>query len=289
LFHGVFNFKIELPIGKLKEYNLDENAVWRLTMNELTNVAIIAAKEAGTYLRVNFEKAIDQVKKKADHSLATNLDQEAEEMIVKRIRSHFPAHAILGEERGLEGQLGAANEYLWIIDPLDGTHNYIRGIGIFGVSVGLFYKEHFISGVIYLPLTDELYVGERGTGAYKNEQKITVSKTKSLADSTISFDSDIKRNPDLKLSLFKEISQAVFNVRMLGSTVRILSYLAEGKLDASIELTDSAWDFAAGACILQAAGGTITDLQGNPITYQTKGYLASNGLLHQDLQALLSK
>lgn len=250
-------------------------------MTDIITVCIEAAKEAGEFLRSNFGKEIASIETKADQSLATNLDKEAERLIVDRIKRKFPAHGIIGEERGRDG--GDSCDYLWIIDPLDGTHNFIRGISIFGVSIGVVRGDHFIAGVVYHPVSDELYVGEKGNGAYKNQQRIFVSPNKDLQEATINFDSSLKTNRDQKLRVLRDLAAKAFNIRMLGATSRQMTYLAEGKMEAVIDFEDHPWDFAAGACIIEEAGGKLTNIEGGELTYRHHGYIASNGLIHPEI------
>lgn len=252
-------------------------------MKDIINLATAAAKEAGIYLLDNFGK-INTIESKDDRSLATNLDCEAEAMIVEKIKSKFPGHGILAEEGGASD---LDREFIWIIDPLDGTHNFIRDINIFGVSIGILYRNEFVGGVIYMPAEDELYAGEKGSGAYKNGNKIHVSKHKDLEECSISFDSSIRYSPEIMLKVLGDLAKEVFNVRMLGSSARVMSYLAEGKLDFAVEFYDQPWDFAGGVCILEEAGGKITDLKGNPVTHKTIGYIASNELTHSKVQSIV--
>jgi myo-inositol-1(or 4)-monophosphatase len=253
-------------------------------MGDIANLAADAAKEAGIYLLNNFGK-IKNVESKGDRNLATNLDKEAERMIVDRIKSKFPGHGILAEEGGASD---LDSDFIWIIDPLDGTHNFIRSINIFGVSIGVVHKNKFVAGAIYMPVDDELYVGEKGNGAYKNNAKICVSSVKELKECSISFDSSIRYSPDIMLSVLGDLSREVFNVRMFGSSVRVLSYIAEGRLDFAVEFHDRPWDFAGGVCIIEEAGGKIADLKGNDVTHKTIGYIASNGLTHGKVQKIVS-
>jgi myo-inositol-1(or 4)-monophosphatase len=252
-------------------------------MNDLISIGVEAAKEAGHYLRENFNKADLQIERKVDHSLATNIDKESERLIVDRIRRHFPGHGVIGEERGLDG---GERDFMWIIDPLDGTHNYIRGIPLFGVSIGVAYRDQFVAGIIYLPMEGLLYIGEHGNGAYCNGESIRVSTQTDLSESTISFDSSLSHQPEVKLPLLGALAARTFNLRMFGASVRVLTFLAEGHLDATVEIDDQCWDYAAGACIIEAAGGKATDLMGNPLNYRAKGYIASNGLVHQAVLAI---
>jgi len=249
----------------------------------MVNLAIEVAKEAGEFLLDNFGK-VKEIHSKGDRNLFTEIDKKTEEIITEKIKTCFPTHGILGEEttkRNLEG------EYLWIIDPLDGTHNYIRNIDVFGVSVGLLYKGEFILGVIYIPKDDELYVGERGNGAYKNGKKIFVSSKENLKECSISFDSSIRYLPQRMLKDLGKLAENVFNIRMFGSSARTLSYIAEGKLDAAIEYNDKPWDFAAGVCLIEEAGGKFTDLEGNTPTHNTTGYITANPVIHRKIEELI--
>jgi myo-inositol-1(or 4)-monophosphatase len=252
-------------------------------MSEIISLAAESAKEAGDFLLDNFGK-ISKIESKGDRNLATNLDKEAEKIIVDKIKSKFPEHGILAEEGG-----GARldRDYIWIIDPLDGTHNFIRGIDIFGVSIGVVYKGRFIAGVIYMPVEKELYVGEKGSGAYKNNKKISVSRTKNLKECFISFDSSIRYCPKIMLKTLGDLVKEVFSVRMLGSSARILSYVAEGKLDFAVEFYDRPWDFAGSVSIIEEAGGKLTDLKGNAVAPRTVGYIASNSVIYDAVQKIV--
>jgi len=252
---------------------------------DMLNLGIEAAKDAGKFLLDNFGK-VKEIKSKGDRNLATEIDRKAEQIIVDKIKSKYPRHGILAEEnekRDLD------NDWLWIIDPLDGTHNFIRNIDIFGVSIGLAFKEKFILGIIYMPKNDELYVGEQNNGAYKNGQRIYVSKRDDLKNCSVSFDSSIRYNPKNMLEVLERVVQSVFNIRMFGSTVRVLSYIAEGKLDFAIEFHDKPWDFAGGVCIIKEAQGEFTSLKGTPATPKTRGYIASNGVIHSKVLDIFAK
>ncbi|MBU1113452.1 MAG: inositol monophosphatase [Candidatus Omnitrophica bacterium] len=254
-------------------------------MSKILDVGIEAARVAGKFLWDNFGK-VSQIKKKGDRDFATNLDREAEAMIISKIKARFPDHAILAEESGSSGQ---DKEYIWIIDPLDGTHNFIRNIDIFGVSIGLVHKQKdFVAGIIYMPKDDELYSAEKGQGAYKNGRKISVSANDVLKDCSIAFDSSIRYSPEQMLPALGNLAREVFNVRMLGSSARHLSYVAEGVLDFVVEFHDRPWDFAGGVCLIEEAGGSLTDLKGKPLTYKNIGYIASNKKIHQRVVEIVS-
>ena len=254
-------------------------------MSEILDVAVSAAKEAGKFLVDNFGK-ISEIQSKGDRNLATNVDKGAEEIIVSKVKGKFPNHAILAEEGGRDN---VESEYLWIIDPLDGTHNFIRNVNIFGTSIGVVKGSEFIAGVIYMPIDDELYMAEKGSGAYKNGKAISVSDTDNLKQCSIAFDSSIRYGPEVMLATLGELAQESFNVRMLGSSARHLTYVAEGNLDFVVEFHDRPWDFAGGVCIIQEAGGKLCDLGGGAVTHETIGYIASNSAVHEKVQNIVFK
>lgn len=246
-------------------------------MTDIIQVGIEAARSAGAYLQDNFGKD-QKVHVKGDRNLVTDVDRNAQKLIIDIIDARFPQHGIIAEE-GMSRSEQA--EYLWIIDPLDGTHNYIRNIPIYGVSIGILRKGRYVGGVIYMPPDGgELYVAEEGNGAYKNDKKILVSELKDLPACTVSFDSGIRHEPDVMLPVLGELADRTFNVRMFGSSARALSYLAEGKIDICVEFKDQPWDCAAGICLIEQAGGKVTDLSGGRMLHTTIGYIATNGHTH---------
>lgn len=249
----------------------------------MVNKIIEGVKEAGKILKDNFGEEFS-IESKGDRNLVTDIDKKTQEVIVDTINRHYPDHGIFAEENYRKN---LDSEYLWIIDPLDGTHNFIRNIDIFGVSVGLFHKEEFVLGVIYMPLSEELYVGEKGNGAYKNGKPIKVSSVSDLKMASISFDSSIRFSPQEMLGTLDILARNVFNIRMFGSSVRVLTYIAEGKLDFAIEFHDRPWDFAGGVCLIKEAGGVFKDLSGNKVTHRTIGYIASNKMIFEKVYSLL--
>ncbi|MDD5674890.1 MAG: inositol monophosphatase family protein [Chitinivibrionales bacterium] len=248
-------------------------------MTDIISVARAAALEAGTFLKDHFGHALT-ITEKYEHELVTQLDRQAEDIIAGHIRAAFPGHNILGEEGGASDNGG---DYLWIIDPLDGTHNFIRSMPLFGVSIGVVYKKEHVAGVVYIPCETALYCAERGGGAFKNDRKITVSKTAQLRGCTLAYDSSLFVNPERMCGVLGDLARHVFNVRMLGSSACNLTYLACGSVDACIEFDDKPWDSAGGVTIIREAGGTVTNLAGEPFTLEDNNYIASNTLLHPRL------
>ncbi len=251
----------------------------------MLKTAILAAQKAGDYLLKNFGK-VKKIIKKGDRNLATEIDLTAEKIIVDILKKKFPTHQILSEET--EKDLIEKEEFLWIIDPLDGTHNYIHRIEIFGVSIALSYKDEIILGVIYLPFTKELYWAQKNKGSFLNRKRIKVSQVKILKKASVSFDSAIRIDKDRILKVLGRISESVFNIRMFGSSARVLSYLASGKLDIAIEFSDYAWDCAAGKILIEEAGGKFTYLDGSKWSVKKRGYLASNKYLHSQVLKLIN-
>ena len=248
-------------------------------MKDIIKIGIKAAREAGEFLLENANKK-KEIIEKDDWTFVTDIDPQAEKIVVDIIQSKFPGHGILCEEKSVPESTG---EYLWIIDPLDGTHNYIRGIPHYGVSIGIVHKESIVAGIIYMPLDNALYVAEKGSGAFKNEERIHVSDRAEIGTCTLSYDSSIRYNPVLKPKVLAGLGKKVFNVRMFGASTTILTFLAEGKVDIAVEFDDKPWDFTAGVSLVTEAGGAFTDFDGKPATYKTERYVASNGLVHDEV------
>lgn len=254
-------------------------------MKSIIDVASSAAREAGALLMEGFGGS-RSIMSKADHSLVTDIDTAAEKLIADMIRSSFPSHRILAEEGSTGSPDGA---YTWVIDPLDGTHNFIKGIKLFGVSIGVLAGQEFAAGVIYMPCDDELFVAEKGSGARRNGTPIAVSKCGALANCSLHLDSGLRTGPEWLGKLYQDLGGRAFNARMLGSSARLFAYLAEGKLDAAVEFDDKVWDYAAGVCILSEAGGVITEISGKALTPASTNYVASNGLLQKEMEAVISR
>lgn len=247
-------------------------------------LAIGACKEIGQILLDNFGKAI-KVKSKGDRDLVTDIDKRCDRLIIKLIKRNFPEDGILSEESPVHL---SSSGFIWIIDPIDGTHNFIYNIEIFGTSIALEFRGKVVLGTIFMPCTKELYIAQKGKGAYCNGKRITVSKRK-LREATLVYDSSIRCQKRQMLESLGELVDKTFNVRMFGSTVRSLTYLAEGKVDAEIEFNDKVWDFAAGLLLVEEARGEATDFQGKAWNTKTGGYIASNGILHRDILKIMKR
>jgi myo-inositol-1(or 4)-monophosphatase len=239
------------------------------------------AREAGALLMEYFRQHV-AVEYKGDADLVTIADRNAEVLIRKRIREHWPAHDILGEEGGLQDQ---GSDYRWYVDPLDGTTNFAHGFPVFCVSMALEYKGQRIAGVVYDPTRDELFAAAQGSGAWLNQQRIQVSKIARLQECLVAtgFPSH-KRHQNPNIFFYHQITLRTHGVRRAGSAALDLCYVACGRFDGFWEFNLNPWDTAAGVLIVQEARGKVTDFHGGPFQLNSRETLASNGLVHVALQ-----
>ena len=254
-------------------------------MKDIVALAKETVIEAGAFLR-DHAKRVDGVVQKADKSLATALDQKSEAMIRQMILDAFPSHAILGEEGGQEED---GDGYLWVVDPLDGTHNLINGIPLFAVSVGVLYQREFVVGAICLPLLGDVYVAEQGQGAFKNDVRISVSDKSDFGMCSLAFDSGFRNFEQPQFDVLHTLAPKAFNARVFGCSAGNLALLAEGSLDVIVEFDDYPWDNAAGVVIVREAGGRVTDVDGSEFAFEGRRYVASNGHVHDEVLDMISK
>lgn len=260
-------------------------------MKELI-VAKEAAKAAGKLLLKYFGSTLE-TESKGKKDIVTNADKEAQELIIRMIHKAFPGDGIFAEESD-------NNKYsdgrLWVIDPLDGTINFSRGIPLFGVSIAFLEGGERRCGVIFLPCSEEMYSAEKGGGASLNDSPIRVSDISQTEKSVIALcefnagPTDKIRNLNLlKMDLYRRIHAESMRFKIFGSAVVTLAYIACGKIDAYIMLNINIWDIAAGTLIVEEAGGKVTDYQGQPIKFDPNCVLVTNGRLHEDYLRLVSK
>jgi myo-inositol-1(or 4)-monophosphatase len=252
--------------------------------NDIVQFAVSLAQGAGEVLTAHFGRS-HKITSKGDRDFVTDVDLKVERKIVDSIQRHYPEHDILSEERPFVSRNAS---YRWIIDPVDGTHNFMKGIPIFGVSLALEIEGRVSLGVIYMPLTKRLYVAQRGKGSYLNGRRIHVS-SRPLSMATVAYDSSIRLHKKRMLRVLDRLTEEVFNLRMFGSTVEGLCLIAEGNLEMEIEFSDKPWDFAAGALLVEEAGGRFTDFAGCPWSPYIKEYVASNGKIHSQIIRLIQK
>jgi len=252
-------------------------------MPKLLNVAIESAKIAGQILIKNFGKITEaQIETKNKNDFVTYVDKLSEEKIIGNILKSFPEHAILGEE---SGELLTRSEYRWIIDPLDGTTNFIHGVPTFAVSIALQKNNELILGVVYDPLRDELFHAEKGQGSYLNDKRIYVSKKEELANCLITTGFPYRTDDYYRdyVKIFAEFMVKTAGIRRPGAAVLDLAYTAAGRFDGFWEMLLKPWDIAAGAILIEEAGGVITDINGEN-TYLLTGSVASgNKLIHEQI------
>lgn len=258
----------------------------------MLEIAIEAAKQAGKYLKNNVGKVYEiQQKGGQERNLVTAIDKRSEAIIIETIRRHYPAHDILAEESQPAGGADNSSKYKWIIDPLDGTTNFTHGLPVFCVSIGLEYNEQIIAGVIYDPNLDELFTAEKGKGAFLNGKRIFVSKTASLKRSLLvtGFPYNIADNPNHAIERFVNFLMQAQAVRRMGSAAIDLAYVAAGRYDGFWEVALNPWDMAAGALLVQEAGGKLSDFTGNSFSVYQKEICATNGLIHEEMISVLGK
>jgi myo-inositol-1(or 4)-monophosphatase len=242
-------------------------------------IAREAAKEAGGLLLDLFGKT--EAVSKADRSLVTEADRKAEEGIRDRLRGAFPEYAFLGEEGGYEE---GAGEYAWLVDPLDGTTNYVVRNPFFSVSIALAFRGDPILGVVYFPFCDELFSAEKGSGAFLGEERIHVSQGERLEETVLAFCNGRDRESvDRIVQIFGEMKPITNKFRQMGSASLELSFVACGRVDAFLMVGANSWDVAAGALLVREAGGVVTNFSGRPYRVTSREILASNGGVHGEL------
>mgnify|MGYP001190810629 CR=1 FL=1 len=249
--------------------------------------AIQTAREAGSILMNHFGniKSINRKSSKID--LVTIADKNSEEYIINQINIHYPDHNIIAEE-SLPKIKGS--DYEWVIDPLDGTTNFVHNLPIFAVSIGLQYKKKTIVGVVYNPAVDKCFWAEENGGAFLNEERIFTSSCSTLNNSLLvtgfpySYESDT-----IIFDLFKEFYKLSQGVRRLGAAALDLCFVAMGRFEGFWESGLQPWDICAGSLILKEAKGKVSDWCGSPMPYLGKHILATNGSIHNEMLEIIKK
>jgi myo-inositol-1(or 4)-monophosphatase len=244
------------------------------------------AREAGALLRGRLYDRHD-VQYKGEINIVTEADRLSEELIVERITGRFPHHGILTEE---SPETMSGSGFRWIIDPLDGTTNYAHGYPVFAVSIAMEVEGGIILGAVYNPMSDELFVAERGAGSYLNGRRLNVSSTESLSRSLLAtgFPYDIRTDRNNNISYFNTMALNAQAIRRAGSAALDLAFVASGRFDGFWELKLAPWDTAAGWLILEEAGGVVTDLAGGPYNLHSPNILATNGRIHADMVRIIA-
>ncbi len=229
--------------------------------NPYLNIAQEAARRAASVM-LKYRQRLESIpiERKARHDYVSDVDRACEQAIRDYILKHYRDHAILGEEGGKSGD----SEYVWIIDPLDGTSNYLRGIPHFSVSIALMLRGRIEHGVVYDPLREELFTASRGEGAFLNSQRIRVSGRKDLSGAVIAtaYPFRSRRLMTPYQNMLGAVFEKIEDIRRAGTASLDLAYVACGRLDGYFELNLQAWDIAAGALLVQEAGGVVMDITG---------------------------
>ncbi|MBM3207211.1 MAG: inositol monophosphatase [Chlamydiae bacterium] len=251
-----------------------------INSSSLITTAIEAALEAGNELRKGFDTSFDIQTKPGRHNLVTHYDKLAERLIISSIGKKFPDHSILAEESGAQKK---NEEITWVIDPLDGTVNFAHSIPNFCVSIAVAKGNDVICGVVYQPITQELFTAEKGLGARLNGKHIKVSKTLEIKDAILAtgFPYNVEQNPLHCIDQVASILHMGLPIRRIGSAALDLCYTAAGRFDGYWECSLEPWDIAAGKLLVEEAGGTVTDYEGMERFFHKKtSVVASNSLLH---------
>jgi myo-inositol-1(or 4)-monophosphatase len=255
-------------------------------MNSYLETSIAIAREAGSLLLSYVRRRIGY-ELKGEFDLVTEADLASERLVVERLRSHFPSHAIVAEEGS---GYSTSSEYCWYVDPLDGTTNFAHGFPMFNVTLALERGGELIAGVIFDPIQNEMFAAERGGGAYLNNRRIHVSQTGKLEGSLVATGfPNRKRHKSVNVHFFYQLAMATHGVRRGGSAALDLAYVACGRLEAFWEFGLKPWDMAAGLLMITEAGGAVSDMKGAPHKLRGPHLLADNGIVHSEILQLFAE
>ena len=259
-------------------------------MHPTLNIAIKAARQAAKIINrhsLDIEKLKIDVKRQSD--FVTEVDRAAEAAILEVLREAYPTHGILAEESGLAGT-AADSEYQWIIDPLDGTTNFIHGLPQYAISIGLAHKGVMTQAVVYDPNRNELFAATRGGGAFLNDKRIRVSKRVRLDEALIGtgFPFRMFEHIDAYLAIFRDVAQRTAGMRRPGAAALDLAWVACGRMDGFWELGLSPWDMAAGSLLITEAGGLVGDLSGEAGFMQTGNIVGGNPKIFAQLLQIIA-
>src|SRR5262245_15672396 len=244
-------------------------------MHPMLNIAVKAARRAGNIInRATRNLDLVAFKEKAANDFVSEVDREAEQAIIRTLHAPHPDHSILAEESGASGQ----SEYQWVIDPLDGTTNFMHGFPQFAVAIALRHRGVITQAVVYDPSRNDLFTSTRGRGAFLNDQRIRVSKRSQLRSSLIGTGFPFRQfeHVDVYLAILRDTMGKSAGVRRAGAAALDLAYVAAGRLDAFWEFGLSPWDIAAGALLISEAGGLISGLTGEDTHMETGHVVAGN-------------
>lgn len=287
-----------LRLGLLLLLRWAEAATTTLTSKHVLQVARLAARDAGTHLAARVGKAAVLATKQDAADLVTAVDGECQDMIEAHVRAAFPTHAMLGEESvppGVDAAMAALAElqqkaeWIWIVDPIDGTTNFVSGLPLCAVSIGITRRGERMGAAVYDPFRDELFTAWRGEGAWLNEERMSAGPVESLSDAVLCACSPHSaRSIGPALRSIAELMPRSRSLRILGSGVLNFAWVACGRLSAYWEPELAPWDCAAGTLLIEEAGGTVSALDGTPYTLLTPAVLGCASGIHAELvEALL--
>ena len=257
-------------------------------MHPMLNIAVKAARRAGAIInRASQDIGTLTIKSKNFNDFVSEVDVAAERAIIDTLKDAYPTHGFLGEE---SGSTSHQSDFIWIIDPLDGTTNFLHNFPQYCVSIALQHKGEITQAVIYEPNRNDLYTATKGRGAFLNDKRIRVSKCDKLQEALIGTGfpfRDFKYLDDY-LNMFKSMIQKTTGIRRAGSAALDLAYVASGALDGFWEIGLSPWDIAAGGLLVQEAGGIVTDLSGLSGWLESGNILVASPKIHDDMQAIIA-
>ena len=257
-------------------------------MDPMLNIAVSAARRAGNII-LRYIDRLDglNVKEKGKNDFVSEVDHAAEAEIIQTIHRAHPDHAIIAEESGAAGH----SRFQWIIDPLDGTTNYLHGFPQFAVSIALRENDRLEQAVVYDPMREELFTASRGRGAYLNNRRIRVSGQTRLQHSLLGTGFPFRDHSELDhfLAIFSDLFVQTSGIRRAGAAALDLAYVAAGRLDGFWETGLAPWDMAAGALLIKEAGGMVSDYQGQPDFLANRNIVAGSPVIYSEVLRVLRK
>ncbi|BBA35593.1 inositol monophosphatase [Methylocaldum marinum] len=257
-------------------------------MDPMLTIAVRAARTAGDIIVRSMDRVnLLTITPKGRNDFVSEVDRQAEREVIHTLQKAYPTHAFLGEESGRQGP--AKTDFVWIIDPLDGTTNFLHGFPQFCVSIALVHRGRIEKGVIYDPLRQELFTAARGAGASLNNRRIRVSKQSGLRAALLGtgFPFRDQRHVEAYLGMMRDLMKDTAGIRRAGSAALDLAYVAAGRLDGFWEIGLKKWDMAAGLLLIQEAGGIVTDLEGKDKFFESGNVLTANPKLHQIMASVI--
>jgi myo-inositol-1(or 4)-monophosphatase len=255
-------------------------------MHPMLNIAVKAARRAGNIIsRATRNLDIVAVREKAANDFVSEVDREAEQAIIRTLREAYPDHSILAEESGASGE----SEYQWIVDPLDGTTNFLHGLPHWAISIGLEHKGEIVAGVVYDPAKDEMFVAEKGAGAWLNDRRLRVSGRRDMIEMIFATGIPFGGKAELPRALreIAALTPETAGIRRLGSAALDLAYVAAGRYDGYWERDVQLWDMAAGILLVREAGGFVGTIEDGGELFADRHIAAANANVYEAFRKVL--